>query len=102
MKNICTYIILSLLLLLSCGEIKQPPGDLAPDKPKQSYVKRPQTWDLDNYHFTALAKFDLKAKVLSKEKYRYDRESDLAPYDLALGWGRMSEQEIALVHKLRI
>ncbi|MEN8193629.1 MAG: hypothetical protein ABFS12_12480 [Bacteroidota bacterium] len=87
-------VILSLLLFFSCGDIKQPPGVLAPDKPKQSNVAETKTWDKDDYHFTALAKFDLQAKVLGKEKYRFDRESDIAPYDLALGWGRMSDQDV--------
>jgi len=93
-------ILLVILFLQACGEIKQPPGILAPDIPKQTKMKQVKTWDKDNYHFTALAKFDLKAKVLGKEHYRFDQEADLAPYDLALGWGRMSDQ--AVVDKIEI
>ncbi len=94
MRNFHNYIILSLFLFFACGEIKQPPGVFAPDIPKQSQVTQAKTWDKNDYHFTALAKFDLQAKVLGKERYRYDRESDIAPYDLALGWGRMSDQSV--------
>lgn len=94
------FIILSFLLFLSCSEIKQPPGIFAPDKPKQSKIMQPKTWDKNGYHFTALAKIDLRAKVLGKEKYNFDRESDIAPYDLALGWGKMSDQ--SLVDRLDI
>lgn len=93
MKNIFLFIV-TLLLFFACGEIKQPPGEFAPDKPKQSKITQPKTWENNGYHFTALAKFDLRGKVLGKEKYNYDRGSDIAPYDLALGWGKMSDQTI--------
>ena len=92
MKNI--LFILSLFLFFACGEMKQPPGVFAPDIPIQKNISTAKTWDKSDYHFTALATFELRAKVLGKEKYRYDRESDLAPYDLALGWGRMSDQSV--------
>ncbi len=93
MKNNLIFI-LSLFLFFSCGEIKQPPGVFAPDIPIQENIATSKTWDKNDYHFTALAKFELRAKVLGKEKYSYDRESDLAPYDLALGWGKMSDQTV--------
>jgi len=94
MRNIHNQILLILILVSSCGEIKQPPGVLAPDKPVQTKIAQHKTWEKDEYHFTALAKIDLRAKVLGKERYRYDRESDIAQYDLALGWGRMSDQTV--------
>ena len=82
-------------LLISCtSEIKQPPGDFAKNPPKQTPLNQSQVWERDEYFINAIAQFELKAKVLSKERYRFDRESDLAPYDLALGWGKMSNQTI--------
>ena len=93
MKRIIPIILLS--LIISCkSEIKQPPGVLAKDPPKQSPLKQSQVWEKDGYFINAIAQFELKAKVLGKERYRFDRESDFAPYDLALGWGRMSDQTI--------
>ena len=41
-----------------------------------------------------LASFDVEAKVLAKKRYRLDREAELAPFDLALGWGLMSDQSV--------
>ena len=32
--------------------------------------------------------------MLSKERYRFGREADLSPWDLALGWGAMSDQSV--------
>ena len=41
-----------------------------------------------------LARFALSARVLSRADYRWDTESKLAPVDLALGWGRMSDSAV--------
>jgi hypothetical protein len=41
-----------------------------------------------------LAGFSIDARVLSREDYRFGREADLSPTDLALGWGRMREDAV--------
>ena len=41
-----------------------------------------------------LAKFSLIARVLSRDDYHFDAESDISPTDLAFGWGRMSDSAI--------
>ncbi len=93
MKRIIS--ILFLYFLISCtSEIKQPSGVLAEAPPKQTALLQSQVWERDGYFINAITQFELKAKVLGKERYRFDRESDLAPYDLALGWGKMSDQTI--------
>lgn len=46
------------------------------------------------YQLTPLASFKIHARVLSREDYRMDKEADLAPTDLALGWGAMSDPAI--------
>ena len=43
---------------------------------------------------TPLAGFSVEARVLGREDYRFDREADYAPTDLALGWGRMTEDAV--------
>ena len=47
-----------------------------------------------------LAGFSIEARVLATETYRLDREAEFAPLDLALGWGRMTED--AVLSKLQI
>jgi hypothetical protein len=47
------------------------------------------------YSFTNSEPYALEARVLSREDYRFGREAELSPTDLALGWGRMAEDEIA-------
>lgn len=43
---------------------------------------------------TPLAGFSLDARVLSRRDYRSDRLADFAPTDLAVGWGRLSEDAV--------
>jgi hypothetical protein len=41
-----------------------------------------------------LAHFALDARVLHRKTYRYDPQAALAPIDLAVGWGSMSDQSV--------
>ena len=47
-----------------------------------------------DYAIKPLAKFSLSALVLSRADYSWDTEATLAPIDLALGWGRMSDSAV--------
>ena len=69
------------------------PGVKAPSIPKQSKVSA-KTFSHQGYDIEALADFDIKAKILARKDYRYDRGAELSPVDLALGWGKMSDEEI--------
>jgi hypothetical protein len=52
------------------------------------------------YTLRPLQDFRIEARVLASETYRSDREADLSPVDLALGWGAMSDS--AVLDKIRI
>jgi hypothetical protein len=73
-------------------EIKYPPGVLVNENPYQKDIMNGKPWEKGDYKITPLANFHLNARVLSEDWYHMDRESDLAPVDLALGWGEMSDQ----------
>ena len=45
-------------------------------------------WSANGYRIIPLEKFNFEARVLRAEHYSMDREAQLAPVDLALGWGR--------------
>lgn len=47
-----------------------------------------------------LAGFSIEARVLGREDYHLDREAEFSPTDLALGWGRMTED--AVLSRLQI
>lgn len=75
---------------------KRPAGVMAPDSPVQIAIteERPPIL-LKGYELKPRAEFSLKARLLSKERYRfYDSMTNLIPYDFALGWEQMSDQAI--------
>jgi hypothetical protein len=79
--------------------IPHPPGMIVEEVPMQQAVE-PKSWKSGQYTITSIARYIVKARVLSKEHYALGRESDLVPYDLALGWREMSDT--AVLEKLSI
>jgi len=76
------------------SEITHGPGVTAPENPVQASIQNPVPFEHKKYTVTPLAQFDLTARVLSRKDYRWDRDSRLSPIDLALGWGRMSDEAV--------
>lgn len=74
--------------------ITHPPGAIAPHQPVQTSVSATAPFEHKGYTLTPLARFSVEARVLGREDYSLDRESELAPIDLALGWGAMSDQSV--------
>lgn len=68
-----------------------PPGVLVPEEPIQSELDSTIPWTYKNHLITPLAGFDIRARVLSTERYRFDRAAEVSPVDVALGWGPMSD-----------
>jgi len=75
-------------------------GQIAKEQPKQTPSKEKEFKFGDGYTVHPLADFDITARVLSNERYYIDNESELAPVDLAMGWGQMSDD--AVLSKLKI
>ena len=75
------------------GPIEHPPGVLVAERPVQADLE-PTTFTLGDYLLTRKASFEIRARVLSKEPYYLGRTADLAPIDLALGWGAMSDSAV--------
>jgi hypothetical protein len=66
-----------------------PAGILVRDAPVQTpAATRPFMYG--DFKIRPLADFDITARVLGKEIYRFDHESNVSPVDLALGWQSMS------------
>ncbi|WP_286239452.1 hypothetical protein [Neptuniibacter halophilus] len=93
-------IIILLLILIAVWKFSQPgevstgPGVMAEDIPLQVDLPPGVIAEVDDYQINQLAEFRIKAKVLGREDYTLDREADLSPTDLALGWGRMSDETV--------
>jgi len=80
--------------------VTQPPGILAPEEPLQTEASG-EAWTFRGYKLTPLARFQLRARVLGRERYRFDRAAELSPVDLALGWGPMSDTRILAAFTIR-
>lgn len=76
------------------------PGAIAPEEPVQELIMDAAPFKYKDYTITPLALFTLKARVLHRERYRFDRGADFCPIDLALGWGPMSDERV--LDKLKI
>jgi hypothetical protein len=74
--------------------ITYPPGETAPAQPIQTNLVDKKQWDVGDFTIEALAEYDIKARVLSRDNYSLGKESKLSPFDLALGWGPMSDQSV--------
>ncbi len=46
------------------------------------------------YVIEPVARYEIRAKVLSTERYRIGREAELSPVDFVLGWGPMSDNTV--------
>ena len=71
--------------LASYGPVAEQPVQENTDAPamqREGYVIEP------------VARYEIRAKVLSIERYRMGREADLSPVDFVLGWGPMSDNAV--------
>ncbi|MEY4487532.1 MAG: hypothetical protein RIQ79_40, partial [Verrucomicrobiota bacterium] len=68
--------------------------------PQQDTLQLPAPFHSGDYTITPLARYALKAVVLSRSRYRYDASAPLSPLDLALAWGPMSDA--AVINELNI
>jgi len=79
----------------STREVSREPGVLADGAPMQSEeAGGPTPLVKAGYRIIPLQAFALEARVLGAEHYRFDRGSEIAPVDLVLGWGPMSDSRV--------
>lgn len=64
------------------------------EAPRQGPVSVKTTFRHDEYTIIPLATFTMKGKILSKKRYFFGDGADIMPYDLAMGWKRMSDETI--------
>lgn len=79
---------------LQTRPVPMSPGVAAAEDPRQTPLRSPPVMQMKDYQIEPLADFSLKARVLGAEHYRFGRESEISPVDLALGWGRMSDPTV--------
>jgi len=75
-------------------------GMIAPDEPQQVDIVTDARGIHGRWTLTPRARYDITARILSREDYSFDKLSDLVPEDLALGWGPMSDNQILRSFKI--
>jgi len=75
-------------------------GAIAPYEPLQADAKGAPDVVLGRWTLTPRATYDIAARILGREDYRFDPLADLAPMDLALGWGPMSDNSVLKAFKI--
>lgn len=74
--------------------LARAPGVLAASEPIQRSLAQAPAVALGDFTLQPLADFEFDARVLLVTRYRFDEEAALAPYDLGIGWGRMSDSAV--------
>jgi hypothetical protein len=80
--------------------VHQAPGVLAKAEPLQTLIDRAAPLEKNGFAIKPLARYEITARVLSKESYRWDAGAKLVPIDLTMGWGPMSDS--AVLSKIEI
>jgi hypothetical protein len=75
-------------------------GAIAPHEPLQTNANGASVIVLGRWTLTPRATYDITARILGREDYRFDPISDLVPLDLALGWGPMSDNRVLEAFKV--
>jgi hypothetical protein len=71
-----------------------PSGVVAPAEPVQTLLVAREPFAARDHQFMPRARYEITARVLRKEIYRLDGGASLAPVDLAVGWGPMSDSTV--------
>src|SRR3984957_17254772 len=71
-----------------------PDGGLAAGDPRQTDVQGGDRIRRGRWTLTVRANYQITARILARERYHFDALADLAPEDLALGWGPMSDNRM--------
>lgn len=73
--------------------VTHQPGMLIPEEPVQRGIPAGKTaWMVGESRIQPLASYQIKARILHTERYRWDAMADLSPLDLGVGWRVMSDE----------
>jgi hypothetical protein len=74
--------------------VHQASGVLAKAEPAQTPIDRATPLEKNGFAIKPIARYEITARVLSKESYRWDAGAKLVPVDLTIGWGPMSDSAV--------
>src|SRR5690349_11796330 len=86
--------LLAVWQFVSSRPVQHGPGEIAADDPLQAELEAPQTLTRGDFQVIPQAQFSAEVRVLSRERYRIGPLADVAPLDIAVGWGPMSNSAV--------
>ncbi|MEQ1862280.1 MAG: hypothetical protein ABMA13_20370 [Chthoniobacteraceae bacterium] len=78
----------------SSRPIRHAPGVLVAEGPVQKVGKPPVLDERNGFQLLPVARYELRGRVLGTKRYRSGIQSRIVPVDVAVGWGRMSDQAV--------
>jgi len=92
-KNITLLLVMvGAYSLWTSSPIEYGPGEIVTDAPVIEDNLLKDVFKKDNYTISPVKRIDIKARVLSQERYFFDNKSAIAPFDFVIGWGPMSDE----------
>ncbi len=80
---------------ISRQPLHHPPGILVAREPAQlDLAARGAPFQAAGWTLKPVADYVIEARVLGRKRYTRDATATLSPWDLALGWGRMSDEAV--------
>jgi len=80
--------------LMATRPLEWRPGTLVPDDPQQVDLENAPPFELEDVRLTPRAEFAAEVRVLSRERYWLGSFASVAPLDIAVGWGPMSDSAV--------
>ena len=92
------YLIFALLVAYATNKmvntVKLGPGMKVYSSPWQTTVKNADSIEMKGFKLNPLAEFRMEGKILSKRRYWFGRQTRISKYDFAMGWKKMSDEEV--------
>jgi hypothetical protein len=95
-QRLCVFLALFFLgwHFVATRPLEWRPGTLVPDDPQQVDLENAPPFELEDVRLTPRAEFDAEVRVLSRERYWLGSFASVAPLDIAVGWGPMSDSAV--------
>ncbi|HET9445380.1 MAG TPA: hypothetical protein VFO35_03930 [Steroidobacteraceae bacterium] len=87
-------VLLAVWQIVSSRPIHRAPGIIAAEDPWQAELEEPWSLTREDFEVVGQARFSAEVRVLARERYRVGALADVAPLDIAVGWGPMSDSAV--------
>jgi hypothetical protein len=80
--------------LVATSAVEWRPGTLVETLPQQGDLEKADSIALNGFELTPRATFRAEVRVLGRSRYWLGKLADVAPLDIAVGWGPMSDSAV--------